>query len=133
MLGPILITVTLYIYFHQKIESVQRKVYLAITGAIIDTSKEKLYDELVLELLQLPRWYRKLSYLYKLCKNESPQYLFKLASLRHSLYTTRYTENISFFKTKHNFLKKNFLPQQLSRRTVLPIKFEISKELIVDC
>lgn len=108
MLGPILITVTLYIYFHQKIESAQRKVYLAITGAVIDTSKEKLYDELVLELLQLHRWYRKLSYFYKLHKNESPQYLFKLVSLRHSLYTTRYVVNISFFKTKYNFFKKFF-------------------------
>ena len=33
---------------------------LVITGAIRGTSKEKLYQELGLESLQLRRWYRKL-------------------------------------------------------------------------
>ena len=38
---------------------------LAITGAIRDTSKEKVYNELGLESLQNRRWYRTLSFLYK--------------------------------------------------------------------
>ena len=41
--------------FRQKIEPVQYKACLGITGAIRGTSKEKLYDELVLEFLQLER------------------------------------------------------------------------------
>ena len=40
--------------FHQKLES---NACLAITGAIRSTSKEKLYQELGLESLQLRRWY----------------------------------------------------------------------------
>ena len=77
--------------FHQKIESVQHNTCLAIAGAIRGTSKEKLYDELGLESLQIRRWFRKLCYFYRSYKHESPQYLFKLVSLRHSPYTTRNT------------------------------------------
>ena len=35
--------------FHQKLESIQYNAALAITGAIIGTSREKLYQELGLE------------------------------------------------------------------------------------
>ena len=38
--------------FQQKIETVQYNAALAITGAIIGSSKEKLYQELGLETLQ---------------------------------------------------------------------------------
>ena len=91
-------------------ESVQYNACLAITGAIRDTSKEKLYDELGLEPLQLRHWFRKLCYFHKFYKHESPQYLFKLLLLRQSPYpyTIRNTENIPLFKTKHNFFKKYF-------------------------
>ena len=43
--------------FHQKIESAQYNTCLAIIGAIRGTSKEKLYDELGLESLQLPPFF----------------------------------------------------------------------------
>ena len=46
--------------FHQKLESTQSNACLAITGAIQGTLKEKLYQELGLESLQLWHWYRKL-------------------------------------------------------------------------
>ena len=39
--------------FHQKLESIQYDACLAITGAMRSTSKEKLYQELGLESLQL--------------------------------------------------------------------------------
>ena len=45
--------------FHQKLESLQYSACLAITGAIRGSSREKLYQELGFESLQL-RWYRKL-------------------------------------------------------------------------
>ena len=44
----------------KKIESLQDKAALAITGAIKGTSREKVYQELGLESLQQRRWYRKL-------------------------------------------------------------------------
>ena len=46
--------------FHQKLESIQCNACLAITGVIQGTSKEKLYQEIGLDSLQLRRWYRKL-------------------------------------------------------------------------
>ena len=52
--------------FHQKLELLQYNACLAITGAIRGTSREKLYEELGLESLQLRRWFRKLSCFYKL-------------------------------------------------------------------
>ena len=46
--------------FHQKIESIQYNACLAITGAIRSSSREKIYQQLVLESLQHRRWYQKL-------------------------------------------------------------------------
>ena len=42
-----------YMSFHQKLESIQYNACLAITGTIRGTSKEKLYQEIGLESLQL--------------------------------------------------------------------------------
>ena len=47
--------------FHAKIESIQYNACLAITRAIRGTSREKMYQELVLESLQLRLWCRKFS------------------------------------------------------------------------
>ena len=45
-------------FFQNKLESVQYDAALAITGAIGDSSREKLYQELGLESLKSRRWYR---------------------------------------------------------------------------
>ena len=48
-----------------QIESVQQyNAAQAITGAITETSKEKLYQELGLESFRNGRWLRRMSYLY---------------------------------------------------------------------
>ena len=97
--------------FHQKLkrEPLQFNACLAITGGIRDTSREKLYEELGLESLQLPCWFRILSCFYKLFNSEHLHYLFKLIPSRSSCYVTRNVHNIPFFKTRH-FFKKLFLP-----------------------
>ena len=64
--------------FQQKLELLQYDACLAITGAIRGTSREKLYEELGLESLQLRRWFKKLSFFYKLFNSKHPNYLFKL-------------------------------------------------------
>ena len=46
--------------FCEKLESVQYKAALAITGAIQGSCREKLYQELGLESLKSRRWYRPL-------------------------------------------------------------------------
>ena len=51
--------------YRKKIEKVQHRVYLAITGAIQGTSKAKLYDKLSLHSLIKRRWYNKLIFFTK--------------------------------------------------------------------
>ena len=52
--------------FKNKIENVQYKACIAITGAIQGTSREHLYHELSLESLGDRRWYRKRTFFIKL-------------------------------------------------------------------
>ena len=76
--GDILYDQAYNMSFHDKLESIQYNACLAITGAIRGTSKEKFYQELGLESLQLRLWYRKLGMFNNIYKNKSPQYLFEL-------------------------------------------------------
>ena len=62
----------------EKVESVQYKVALAITCAIQGTSREKNYQELGLESLRARRWYKRLSCMFKIRKEEAPNYLINL-------------------------------------------------------
>ena len=62
----------------EKLESVQYKVALAITGAIQGTSREKIYQELGLESIRARRWYKRLSYMFKIVKEEASNYLINL-------------------------------------------------------
>ena len=80
---------------------------LALTGTIRGTFKEKLYQELGLESLQLRRWYRKLCLFYKIFKNKSPAYLFNLIPARNT-HSLRTSDNIPCFSTKHNFFRNSF-------------------------
>ena len=93
--------------FHSKMEAIQYNACLAITGAIRGSSREKIYQELGLESLQLRRWYRKLCLFYKVFKNEHSKYLFHFIPVRCTPYATRTACNIPFIKTKHNFSKNS--------------------------
>ena len=83
--GDILYDQVFNLSFQQKLESIQYRACLAITGAIRDTSRKKMYQELGLESLQSRRWYRKSAMFYKICKNKSPFYLFNLIPKKHLL------------------------------------------------
>ena len=63
------------INFESKIEKVQYKACIAITGAIQGTSRERLYDELGLMSLSKRRWYNKLIFFYKIVNGILPDYL----------------------------------------------------------
>ena len=45
----------LHVSFHENLESIQYNACLALTGSISGTSKEKIYQELDLESLQICR------------------------------------------------------------------------------
>ena len=64
--------------FCEKLESVQYKAALAITGAIQGTFRNKIYEELGIELLTARRWYRRLSCMFKVMKEEAPNCLINL-------------------------------------------------------
>ena len=64
--------------FCEKLESVQYKAVLAVTGAIQCTSHQKIYQELGLESLKSRRWYKHLSCMFKIMKEKTPNYLIKL-------------------------------------------------------
>ena len=65
----------LIISFFEKLESVQYKAALAITDAIQSTSRNKTYEELGIESLKGRRWYGRLSCMFKIMKEETPNYL----------------------------------------------------------
>ena len=100
--------------FHENIESIHYNAALAIAGAIRGTSKEKIYQELGFESLQQRRWCRKLCCLFKIIKNRSPGYLFKLVPSSTSRYLTRNSDNISQIRTKHSFFKNSFFPSTIN-------------------
>ena len=94
--------------FSSKTESVQYNASLAITGAIRETSQEKLYQELGLESLRSERWLRRMCYFYKLIKIQKPLYPFtlippKLNSLRHPI-------TYSVMRCRNDYFKNSFIP-----------------------
>ena len=112
--------------FHHKLEFIQYNACLAITGAIRGTSKEKLYQELGLESLQLRRWYKKLGMFYK-----SPQYLFKLISEKNHAYAARNVDNIPCFKIRHNFFKNSLFLSTIIEWNNLDPTLRNSKSFVV--
>ena len=58
--------------FHHKFELFQCSSCLAKTGATRGTYKEKSYQELGLEFLQLRRWFRKQCFFHKIYKSDQP-------------------------------------------------------------
>ena len=81
---------------------------MAITVAIRGTSKKKIYQELGLEHLESRRWFRKLCFFFKILKNKSPRYLFRIIPQRRSSYITKNSDEIPLFKANHNFYKNLF-------------------------
>ena len=60
------------------IERVQYNAALAITGAILGTSQQKIYNELALESLRFRRWFRRLCVFYEIKITQLPSYLYEL-------------------------------------------------------
>ena len=95
--------------FREKIESVQYRAALAITGAIQGTSCDKLYHELGLESLKSRRWYKRLSCMFKIMKREAPNYLINL------IQTIRTRNNhIPNYHCRTDCFKYSFFPSTLN-------------------
>ena len=129
--GDIIYDQTYNTSFHQRLESLQYNAALAITGAIRGTSKEKLYNELGLESLQNRRWYRKLSFLYKVIANQSPSYLFKMIPKKNMSRPTRGSDNIPLLGTKKNFFQNIYFPSSVKEWNRLDIDIRKSDSISI--
>ena len=88
--------------FQQKIESIQYNAALAITSAISDSSREKLYQELGLETLHQRRLY-----------TESPKYLYSIIPTHNMSYRTRQCNKIPAINVNHDFFMNTFFPSTI--------------------
>ena len=61
--------------FKDWVKKVQYNAALVITGAIRSTSRERIYNELILESLADRRWYRSMTFFHKIVKNLAPKFL----------------------------------------------------------
>ena len=87
--------------FKSRIESIQYKACIAITGAIQGTSRERLYRELGL---------KKLTFFYKIVKGLSPPYLTKYVNLRStSNYQTRFANKNNLQEFSCRTMDGNFV------------------------
>ena len=95
--------------FSNKLEVVRYNAALGITGAIRDTSKTKLYQELGLESLKPRRWLRRLCYFYKIKNYGLPEYFLKLIPVDTHSYNTHISENITTYHCRTNTITNTYL------------------------
>ena len=93
--------------FCEKLESVQYKAALAITGAMQGTSRDKVYQELGLETLKCGRWYKRLSCMFTIMKKEVPNYLINLIPKCEAAIRTR-NNNFLMFNCRTDCFKYSF-------------------------
>ena len=91
----------------KKIESLQYKATLVITGAIQSTSRDKIYQELGLESLKSRRWYKRLACMFKIMNEKAPNYLINVTPKYEPTIRTR-NNSIPSYKCQRNCLKYSF-------------------------
>ena len=99
--------------FCEKLETVQYKLALVITGTIQGTSRKKIYQELGLESLTSRRWYKRLSCLFKIMNEKAPDYLKNVIPKCQQSIRTRKTY-IPSFHCRTDCFKNSFSPSILS-------------------
>ena len=95
--------------FCEKLESIQYKAALAITGAIQGTSRERIFAELGLETLKARRWYKRLSCMFKIMNEQAPSYLINLIPKCNPVIRTR-NSHIPTFHCRTDCFKFSFFP-----------------------
>ena len=100
--------------FKKKIESAQYEAALIITGAIKQTCRDKIYQELGLESLAERRWSRKPIFFLKIILSLQPSYLQNYLSPydNERPYLTRYTtqKSIKAFRGRTKAFESSFFP-----------------------
>ena len=116
----------------EKLESVQYSAALAVTGAWKGTSREKLYDELGWETLNLRRWSRRLVLFYKIVNNMTPDYMrHPIPRLQESMYNLRRRVTIAQICARTESYKSSFYPNCLSEWDKLDPDIRLSTSVSV--
>ena len=68
--------------FYEKLRSGLYKATWAITGAIQETSRQKIFQEFCLESLKSRLWFTRFCFMFKIMKNKAPKYIISLISMR---------------------------------------------------
>ena len=66
-----------------------------------------------MESLQQRRWYRKLCFFFKICKNRCPKYLFETIPQSNCQYRTSNVQNILHINVKQQFFKNSYFPSTI--------------------
>ena len=99
----------------EKLEAVQYSAALAVTGAWKGTSREKIYDELGWESLDLRRWSRRLVLFYKNINHLTPDYTRSpIPQRQESNYSLRRRAEIGQIRARTKRFKSTFYPNCLS-------------------
>ena len=106
--GDIIYDQVSHVSFHLKLESIQCKDALAITRAIREKSREKLYHESGFASLESTKWYRKLCCFYQVFKTQTPRHLLHVFPAAKRAYISRHDNKLPHFKVKQ-LLQKLFL------------------------
>ena len=116
----------------EKLESVQYSAALAITGAWKGTSRDKLYDELGWESLNLRRWSRRLILFYKIVNNLTSDYTrHPIPHLQESNYDLRRRATIGQICARTQGFKSSFYPNCLSEWEKLDPEIRLSSSVNV--
>ena len=98
--------------FCEKLESIQYKAALAITGATQGTSRDKIYKELGLESLKTRRWYKHLTCMFKIMNEKAPNYLINLIPKRNQIIRTT-NSHTPIIHCRIDYFKYSFFPSTL--------------------
>ena len=114
----------------EKLESVQYSAVLAATGAWKGTSRDKLYDELGWESLNLRRWSRRLILFYKIVNNLTSDYSrHPIPNLQESSYDLRRRATVGQICARTQGFKSSFYPNCLSEWEKLDPEIRLSSSV----
>ena len=116
--------------FSEKLESVQYKAALAITGAVQGTSCDKIYQELGLESIKSRRWHKRLSCMFKIMKEEPPNYLINLVPKCETNIRTR-NNSTPTFNCQTDCSKYSFFPYTLNDWLNLDLNIRNSESITI--
>ena len=114
----------------EKLESVQYSAALAVTGAWRGTARDKLYDELGWESLNLRRWSRRLILFYKIVNNVTLDYTrYPIPHLKESNYDLRRRATIGQLRARTKGFQSSFYPNCISEWERLDPEIRLSSSV----